>query len=114
LKQFVILSGRESGTPGGAAALPPIGRRADVVEKLARCNTSPESSEASDVLYGPGIRIELTPGQDPTNQMLVTITEQEIGWLVLTRILNNFGWKLLDPESGRELTPAAARLEPDD
>ena len=94
--------------------LPPIGRRADVLEKLARNNTGPDSSQNADVLFGPGIRVELTPGQDPATQMLVTITEEEIGWLVLTRLVNHFGWRLLDPESGRELTPAAARPEPDD
>ncbi len=111
MKQLVILSAREPDAPG---ALPPIGRRAEVVEKLARSNTSPESPRTPDVLYGPGIRIEMTPGQDPATQMLVTITEQEIGWLVLTRIVNNFGWKLLDPESGRELTPSGARPELDE
>jgi hypothetical protein len=108
LKQLVILSAREPDSPG---ALPAIGRRADVIEKLARSNTSAESPRTPDVLYGPGIRIELTPGQDPATQMLVTITEQEIGWLVLTRMINNFGWKLLDPDSGRELTPSGTGAE---
>ena len=111
MKQLVILSAREPEAPG---VLPPIGSRADVVEKLARTNTSAESPRLPDVLYGPGIRIELTPGQDPATQMLVTITEQEIGWLVLTRIVNNFGWKLLDPDSGRELSPAGACPSADD
>jgi len=103
-RQFVILSSeatREDGT------LPSIGPRLDIVEKLARANTSPECAEVEDVLFGPGIRIELTPNQDPVNQMLVTVTEEEIGWQVITRLINHFQWKLLDPETGREMSPGA-------
>ncbi len=100
-RQFVILSGREPAGDG----MPPIGPRQDILEQLARCNTAPEAAEHADVLYGPGIRIELTPGQDPVSQMLVTITEEEIGWQVLTRLIHHFQWKLLDPNTGRELTP---------
>ena len=101
-RQFVILSSREPDEPG---AMAPIGSRADIVGQLAACNTGPERPESGDVLYGPGIRIEMTPGQDPVTQMLVTVTEEEIGWRVLTRLINEFSWKLLDPNTGRELTP---------
>ena len=104
-RQFVILSGEDSSEAG---SLPAIGPRAEIVEKLARANTSPESSNTADVLYGPGIRVELTPNQDPVSQMLVTVTEEEIGWQVLTRLINHFQWKLLDPNTGRELTPTSS------
>lgn len=103
-RQFVILSGREPSEDGSLAA---IGPRSEIVEVLARANTSPECEDIEDVLYGPGIRVELTPHQDPVSQMLVTITEEEIGWQVLTRLINHFQWKLLDPETGRELSPSA-------
>jgi hypothetical protein len=101
-RQFVIVSSRE---PAEAGALAPIGSRAEIVGQLARCNTGPERPEARDVLYGPGIRIEMTPGQDPITQMLATVTEDEIGWQVLPRLVNEFHWKLLDPDTGRELNP---------
>ncbi|MHC4219948.1 MAG: hypothetical protein ACYSU7_16010 [Planctomycetota bacterium] len=104
-RQFVILSGRR---PAEEGVLPPIGSRAEVFEQLDRCNTGPERSDTADVLFGPGIRIEVTPGQDPITQMLVTITEEEIGWQVLTRLINEFQWKLLDPNTGRELNPQPA------
>lgn len=104
-RQFVILSGQEPPEGGSLAA---IGPRSEIVEMLARANTSPESEEVEDVLYGPGIRVELTPNQDPVSQMLVTVTEEEIGWQVLTRLINHFQWKLLDPNTGRELSPNAA------
>ncbi len=104
-RQFVILSGRQ---PAEDGAMAPIGSRAEVLEQLFRCNTGPDRPDAVDVLFGPGIRIEMTPGQDPITQMLVTITEEEIGWHVLTRLINEFQWKLLDPNTGRELSPQPA------
>lgn len=100
-RQFVILAAEGPGQGG----LSPIGPRGEILKSLAGCNTSPESPEAADVLYGPGFRLELTPGQDPITQMLVTITEEEIGWQVLTRLISRFKWRLLDPATGRELTP---------
>ena len=103
-RQFVILSSQDVAEDG---TLPSIGPRTEIVEKLAMANTSPESTGIEDVLYGPGIRIELTPNQDPVNQMLVTVTEEEIGWQVLTRLINHFQWKLLDPNTGREMSPSA-------
>jgi hypothetical protein len=101
-RQFVILSRRE---PAEMGALAPIGSRAEIVGQLAGCNTGPERSDSWDVLYGPGIRIEMTPGQDPITQMLLTVTEDEIGWKVLPRLVKEFQWKLLDPSTGRELNP---------
>jgi hypothetical protein len=79
-----------------------IGSRRELVRELAALNTAPDSDANPDVLYGPGFRIELAPGQDPVTQMLVTITEEEIGWLVLMRLAQRLRWKLMDPASGRE------------
>jgi hypothetical protein len=47
----------------------------------------------------------MTPGQDPITQMLLTVTEDEIGWKVLPRLVKEFQWKVLDPSTGRELSP---------
>ena len=103
-RQLVILSSLDAGK---GEPLPPIGSRCNVIEKLELANTSPESPDAEDVLYGPGIRIELTPDQDPIRQMLVTVTEEEIGWKVLTRLINHFQWKLLDTVTGQQLGPGS-------
>ena len=97
-QQFVILSKQ----PATANGLVPIGRRDEVLFDLARYNTGPER-EGDDVLHGPGIRIELPPGQDVINQMLMTIIEEEIAWLVIMRLAKNFNWKIVDPNTGREL-----------
>ncbi len=97
--QLVILS-REENTGDGLA---PIGTRAQILERLADHNTAPEV-EGDDLLHGPGIRIELPPG-DPVTQMLMTIVEEEIAWQVIMRLAKNMEWKLLDPATGREFSP---------
>lgn len=99
-QQYVILS-RNSATDNGMA---PIGCREEILSKLSQFNTAPENDD-KDVLYGPGIRIELPPDQDPIAQMLMSITEEEIAWLVVMRLAKEMNWKILDPETGRELKP---------
>ncbi len=100
-QQFVIQS-QQSDSRGLAS----IGSRAEVLRELAHFNTMPEAQDG-DVLYGPGIRIELTPGQDPVTQMLLSVVEEEIAWLVIMRLAKTLRWKILDPVSGRELTAAS-------
>lgn len=84
--------------------MPPIGPRSEIIRDLARFNTAPENDD-DDTLYGPGVRLELPPDEDPVRQMLITFTEEEIAWLVLVRLAKEFQWKILDPLTGRELTP---------
>jgi len=99
-RQFVILS--RNGSKDGALA--PLGTRKEVVSGLEHCNTAPEI-DGGDILYGPGIEIELPPGQDPVTQMLLSISDDDIAWVVVIRLAREFGWKILDPNTGRELNP---------
>jgi hypothetical protein len=94
--QYVILS-RQAAAGDGLAA---IGQRDEIVSNLAHYNTAPDGGD--EVLYGPGIRIEMPPG-DPVNQMLLTVVEEEIAWLVVLRLAKAFGWKIVDMSTGREL-----------
>lgn len=98
--QYVILSRQPA--PSSGSGLAPIGSRKEIVHELSRYNTAPESS-ADDTLYGPGIRIEMPPGQDPVTQMLMTVVEEEIAWLVIMRLAKAFSWKIVDMNTGREL-----------
>jgi hypothetical protein len=98
-KTFVILSPETSGSNMAA-----IGSRSEIVEQLSRLNTAPEQM-GEDALFGPGIRIDLPPEQETVDQMLLTIVEEEIAYLVIMRISRICGWKILDPETGRELNP---------
>jgi len=98
IQQFVILSKQKSGSNGMAA----LGARKQILGELSHFNTAPER-EGDDVLYGPGIRLELPPGQAEINQILLTITEEEIAWLVIMRLAKTFNWKIVDMTTGREL-----------
>lgn len=98
--QYVILS-REP-APSSGAGLAAIGTRKEILRDLSRYNTAPESCE-DDTLYGPGIRLEMPPGQDPVTQMLLTVVEEEIAWLVIMRLAKAFEWKIVDMNTGREL-----------
>lgn len=97
---LVILS-RTKTKDGSLSA---IGSRAEVAYALSLCNTSADI-EGGDVLYGPGIEIQLSPNQDPVLQMLFTVTDKDISQPVLKRLHQQLQWKLLDPETGDEYFP---------
>ena len=99
-QQFVILSKQES----SSGELMPLGDRKEFLAQLSQLNTHP-SRPGEDILFGPGIRLELPPDEDPIKQVLLTIVEQEIAWLVIMRLARKLDWKIMDPLSGRELTP---------
>ena len=102
MPQFVIMSRQ---VPKEGQSLAPIAPRRDLLRDLALHNTAPESTDEQDVLYGPGIRLEMPPGQDPVMQMLLTLTEEEVGWLVLRRLAGKFNWRVVDPDTGRDWSP---------
>lgn len=99
--QYVIQTRQDEQSANG---LPPIGSRAELLSRLSHYNTAPESEESDEILYGPGIRLEMPPG-DPINQLLVTVTEEEIAWPVMLRLCRDFNWSMLDPNTGRTLNP---------
>jgi hypothetical protein len=80
-------------------ALMPIGSRAEVLAALEVCNTAPDHP-GGNVLYGPGLQIDLLPGEDPIRQMSLRITEQDIAWEVISRMRHQFGWRFTDLETG--------------
>ncbi len=98
-QQLVILARGES----IGDSLLPLGSRDEIIRQAAIYNTAPET-DGRDILFGPGIRIELPPGE-PVRQMLMTVTEEEIAWQVIMRLAKDLQWKLLDPATGRELSP---------
>ncbi|MCH2135058.1 MAG: hypothetical protein MK101_00585 [Phycisphaerales bacterium] len=96
-QQFVILARTGNGDA-------PLGSRKEIVSRLAGLNTCPET-DGEDVLWGPGIRIDLPPDQDPVRQMLLGIVEEEIAWLVIMRLARECQWRVVDMETGDELVP---------
>tara|TARA_B100000959_G_scaffold285392_1_gene360003 strand:+ start:1836 stop:2141 length:306 start_codon:yes stop_codon:yes gene_type:complete len=99
-KQFVI----QSRTADNNGQRTPLGSRADIVESLSHFNTMAEA-DGGETLWGPGIRIELPPDEDPVQQMLLHIVEEEIAWLPIVRLAKQFDWSVMDIETGRELQP---------
>jgi hypothetical protein len=99
-KQFVIQS-RTAGQDGHRV---PLGSRSEIVDSLSSFNTMAEV-DGGDTLWGPGIKIELPPEEDPINQMLLYIVEEEIAWLPIVRLAKQFDWSVTDIETGRELQP---------
>ena len=99
-KQFVI----QSRTADADGQRVPLGNRSDIVNSLATVNTIAEV-EGGDMLWGPGIRIELPPDIEVIQQMLLFIVEEEIAWLPIVRLAKKFDWSVMDIETGRELQP---------
>ena len=94
-QRFVICSQQ----PPGESGLAPLGTRRDIIEQLGTMNTAP-AQEGESILYGPGIRLEMGPDDDPVKQMLMTIVEEEIAWLVISRMAHAMKWRVVDVETG--------------
>ena len=99
-KNFVI----QSRTADKNGQRMPLGSRTSITESLASFNTQPESI-GNDILWGPGIKLELPPNQDPVSQIMLYIVEEEIAWLPIIRLAKQFDWSVMDLETGRELQP---------
>lgn len=81
-----------------------LGTREYILSSLASYNTMPEK-EGDDMLWGPGIRIELPPTEGDVQQMLLHFVEDELAWDILPRLAKQFDWSVTDIETGRELKP---------
>ncbi len=79
-----------------------LGTREYILSSLASYNTMPEK-EGDDMLWGPGIRIELPPTEGDVQQMLLHFVEDELAWDILPRLAKQFDWSVIDIETGREL-----------
>jgi|TARA_B100000959_G_scaffold262204_1_gene300406 hypothetical protein len=99
-KQFVI----QSRTCNNDGTRVPLGNRQEIIDDLGRFNTATEV-DGGNVLWGPGIRIELPPDEEKIQQMLLFIVEEEIAWLPIVRLAKQFDWSVMDIETGRELQP---------
>ena len=102
-RSLVILSNQ----PDSAAGRSPIADRRVLLERLAAMNIAPQSPEDCDVLHGPGIRLELTPDEDPVSQALLEIVDDDIAWAVIPRLMRAIPMRIVDPISGREMGGSA-------
>lgn len=84
----------------------PILPRRELLDRLAPHNIAPESPDATDTLFGPGIRLELSPGEDPVSQITLTIVDEDIAFArrngPLMRLKQVLPIRMSDVESGLE------------
>ena len=100
VKHYVVQS-RDAGNGG---MLTPLGSRRDIESALA-CHNTMTDRVGGHRLYGPGFELELAPEEDPVLQMGLNVSDDDIAWIVLVRLSHEFQWKIVDPNSGRELSP---------
>jgi hypothetical protein len=85
-----------------------LGIKRELLEMLSVLNTSPDGSSENGgtVAYGPGITVEfpMVDDKDEVFQALISVTDEDIAWSVLSRICQRHGWALMDPDSGRTFT----------
>ncbi|MGP1345188.1 MAG: hypothetical protein ACTS3F_00785 [Phycisphaerales bacterium] len=92
--------------PSTAAVLNavPLGTAREFATAAARFNIAPDGNPmTTNVLYGPGVLVQLpfAAPDDPVQQALVSLIEDDIAWPVLIRLCKANRWKMMDPESGR-------------
>jgi len=97
-RQLVLVRASGDGAAG------PLGTKREVLDSMAPFNTAPDGSEARDsVAHGPGFRVELplVDEDDPVEQALLTLVDEDIAWPAVSRMCKANQWSLMDPESGR-------------
>lgn len=85
-----------------------LGSRRAITERLATMNTMAETP-GEEVLWGPGVILQLPPDRDPVDQILVLVVEEEISHHLIRRLLREFPWRMVDLESGQEFGAATAQ-----
>jgi len=90
----------------GTSPAPNLGSRKSLEERLSHLNTGPDRT-GGDVLFGPGVELQLPPQQDPVTQMILTVSDEDIGWLVVERMGKTLHWKFVDLSNRDELSFAA-------
>ena len=107
-----VSSGDGGSSVGGEMAA--LGTPEDVVAAFGRVNTATDKlgsvggnggrgGAASGVLklHGPGLTAEVPTTNDLVQQALVTISDDDYAFAVLTKLCKAQGWAMMDPESGR-------------
>ena len=106
-RQLVLMKPAKS--PGASPT--PLGSLRALREAFAPYNTAPDgspSSSGTELLHGPGLVVEIPTGLPEINQAMLTVTDDDIAWPVLSRACRLQGWTLVDIESGRTFISAPA------
>lgn len=94
-----------------AEGMPALGTIEELAGIFGRYNTASDNGVRADgslsgtMMHGPGMYLEIfsDDARAPVRQVMVTMTDQDFAFPVLTRMAREQGWTLLDPESGQRL-----------
>ncbi|MCC6427786.1 MAG: hypothetical protein IT435_13315 [Phycisphaerales bacterium] len=99
-RQFVLMG---AALPG--AGMASLGTARQVKAILELYNTSPDGSPGrslgTEMLYGPGMVVDIPTSAESVTQIMASVTDEEIAWPVLSKLCRDQKWKLIDLESGR-------------
>jgi hypothetical protein len=90
----------------GDSSMEPLGTLVEFQELLRPYNTAVDGGERSpstgtQLLYGPGLMIEVPTSTEQVSQAIITVLDEEIAWPVLMRLCGDLHWAMMDMESGR-------------
>jgi len=106
-RQIILLKAAD--VKKGDGGLEPLGSIRAVTASLARYNTAPDGAAAKgtgiEVLFGPGLIMEMPTGDDEVRQIMVTLTDEDFAFPVMLRVCREQQWTMMDPESGRRFGP---------
>jgi len=81
-----------------------LGTAKELQAVLQDYNMAPDGSNrpsmGTQTLYGPGLVVEVSTSQDEIMQAMVSVSDEEIAWPVLSRLCKAKGWKMTDIETG--------------
>lgn len=103
-RQIVLMKKNPGAKPGDPP--PPMGDRMGVRAAFANYNTAPDGGPAlsgalTEILYGPGMIVEVPLNQDSVVQTMVSINDEDTALPVLMRLCKALGWAMVDIETGR-------------
>jgi hypothetical protein len=83
-----------------------LGSLKELSDVLGRFNTGPDGAAASPgrltcFFHGPGMIVEVPTGQPAIQQAIVTVTDAEFAWPVLTKLCRALAAKMVDIETGQ-------------
>lgn len=108
-RQLVIIRTVDP-THDDGEGMPALGTFKELKDVLAKYNTSIDGAtngRGSEMnlatLYGPGLICEVSTSDDEVRQIMVTMTDEDFAFPVLTRLCRENKWTMMDPESGQRL-----------
>lgn len=108
-RQVVIIRSVDPSQDEGDG-MPALGTVKEVRSTLGRYNTAGDSAPSGRnaemniaTLFGPGLICEMSTADDEVRQLMVTMTDEDFAFPVLTRLCRENKWTMMDPESGQRL-----------